>query len=74
MIFDASMLLGRIKEKFGSQSSFARAMGLSERSISVKINGKRDWTQSEILTACTLLELPVSTIPQYFFKRNVQKN
>ena len=40
MCYDYSKLAGRIVEKFGTQYNFAIAMGLSERTISLKMNGK----------------------------------
>lgn len=48
MSFEYSKLLGRIKEKCGSQAVFASMMKFSERTMSFKLNSKRDWKQSEI--------------------------
>lgn len=72
MSFEYSKLLWRIKEKFGSQSRFAQAIKLSERSLSQKINGKIGWKQQEIVKACEALEIDNTEIPEYFFKLNVQ--
>lgn len=72
MVKDFSKLSGRIVEKFVTQSNFAVAMGLSERSISLKLNGKVNWKDDEIEKAITLLELNVEDIPVYFFTRKVQ--
>ena len=66
MPYDYSKLSGRIVEKYETQAKFACAMGLSERSISLKINGKVGWKQNEILKACELLDIPVSQIYIYF--------
>jgi hypothetical protein len=41
MEFDYSKLNGRIVEIFGTQLNFSVAMGLSERSISLKLNNGR---------------------------------
>ena len=57
MAFNYSRLRGRIVEKFGSQSDFAKAFGCSERTLSLKMTGKRPWKQVEILKAIKLLEL-----------------
>jgi len=70
--YDYSKLLGRITEKYGSQANFAGAMGLSERSLSLKLNGKVGWKQAEIAKACTLLDLTGADIPEYFFTLKVQ--
>lgn len=71
-MYDYSKLLGRIVEKFGTQAKFAEAMGISERSLSLKLNGKVGWKQPEIAKACSLLELEDFDIPVYFFTLKVQ--
>ena len=72
MAFDYNKLRGRIVEKFGNQSEFANAMGLSERTISLKINGKRPWKQEEILKAIQILGLTDDDIQDDFFTLKVQ--
>ncbi len=72
MSFDYSKLSGRIREKYGTQSNFAKALGMSERSLSLKIGGKRAWTQTEMNRAILCLELRSQDIPDYFFKEKVQ--
>ncbi len=67
MPYNYSKLLGRIVEKVGTQSNFAEKMGLSERSISLKLNGKVGWKQSEISKACEVLSINDKDIPAYFF-------
>ena len=67
MPYNYAKLLGRIVEKVGTQSSFAELMGLSERTISLKLNGKVGWKQNEIAKACTVLEISDGEIPAYFF-------
>lgn len=73
-MYDYSKLLGRIIEKFGTQSKFAEAMKISERTISLKLTGKVDWKQREIESARSLLELAESDIPAYFFTLKVQRD
>lgn len=72
MPYDYSKLLGRITEKYGSQSKFSVAMGLSERSLSLKLNSKVGFKQKEIAKACSLLNLTDTDIPDYFFTLKVQ--
>lgn len=67
MAYNYSKLSGRITEKCGSQSEFAKRMQLSERSVSMKLNNKRYWKQNEISKSCIVLEIPESSIPEYFF-------
>ena len=72
--YDYSKLEGRIKEKFGTQRKFAIAMNLSERSMSLKLNGINNFKQSEIRLACELLCIPAYEIGEYFFNYNGQNN
>ena len=72
MKFDYSKLNGRITEIFNSQKKFAKAMNLSERSISLKLNNQRYWKNNEITRACNLLLIPDNQIGDYFFKQEVQ--
>ena len=72
MIYDYSKLNGRIREVFGKCAAFADAMGLSERSLSLKLNNKRHWKQPEIDRACGLLGIPCEEVWDYFFARTVQ--
>lgn len=74
MQYDYSKLLGRIVEKVGTQGHFARQMNLSERTISLKLNGKIGWKQSEIADACKILGISARDISTYFFTLKVQNN
>lgn len=67
MPYNYSKLLGRIVEKVGTQANFAEKLGLSERSISLKLNGRVGWKQTEISKACEILEILPAEIPAYFF-------
>lgn len=67
MNFNYPKLLGAIKEKFHGQAAFAKALGMSERTLSLKLNGKRDWKQKEIVKACNALQIETKDIPLYFF-------
>lgn len=71
MVFDYSKLSGRIVEKFGTQYNFALALGLSERSLSLKLNNKVDWRSKEIAQACQELDINEDDVGEYFFKQNV---
>lgn len=60
-------LLGRIVEKCGTQAEFAKRMHLSERTVSLKLNGKRPWSQVDIAKACEVLDIELTEIQEYFF-------
>lgn len=72
MAFDYRKLRGKIVEKYGSQSVFSLVMGLSERTLSLKMNSKVPWKQKEICKAADLLGIPDSDIGDYFFTTRVQ--
>lgn len=72
LLFDYNKLRGRIVEIFSTQSSFANAMGWSERTLSLKMNGMRSWKQTDICKAIRLLELNIEDIPTFFFTPKVQ--
>lgn len=72
MAYDYSKLLGRIVEKYSTQSAFAVAMGISERTLSLKLNNRIPFKQTEIQRSCVLLDIKVADIPAYFFTMKVQ--
>ena len=72
MAFDYSRLKGKIVEKFGTQGAFAKALGLSQRALSLKLRGKVFFRQDEIERAINLLCIKKEDIDKYFFAQNVQ--
>ena len=73
MAFDYSKLRGRIVEKFDTQGAFAKAIGLSQRSLSLKLQGKLFFRQDEIERAINLLCINSKDIDKYFFAQNVHQ-
>lgn len=71
--YDYRKLRGRIKEKFGTQSEFSKKLGLSEVSVSNKLNNIVDWGQEEMENAISILEIPNTDIYAYFFTHEVEK-
>lgn len=72
MSYNYAKLNGKIKEVCGSQMVFAQKMGLSERTMSLKLTSKRSWKQPEIERACSVLGIQHLEIPAYFFDERVQ--
>ena len=72
MTKDFSKLSGKIVEKYGTQYNFSIALGLSERSLSLKLNNKVGWRDEEMERAIELLDLDLNDIPAYFFANSVQ--
>lgn len=73
MEFDYSKLTGRIKEVCGTQGNFAKAINISEKSLSNKLNNQKRWRQDQILLACDALNIAGEDIKTYFFTLKVQK-
>ena len=69
---DFSKLRGRIIEKYGSCKKFAVAMGVSARTLSMKLTGQREFKPSEVLKAISLLGLRDEDVQVYFFTLKVQ--
>lgn len=67
MEYDFSKLRKKIVDVFGKQEAFAKALGMSERSLSLKLNNERYFKPPEISRAVELLGLSPSDIPAYFF-------
>ena len=72
MIYDYSKLSGKIKEVCGSQAVFAELIGLSERTVSLKLNNKKEWKQGEIEKRCKILNIGRDEITIYFFEPSCQ--
>ena len=60
-------LRGKIKEVFGTQDSFAKAMNINTASLSSKLNDKTQWKREEIVLACEQLDIPLEEVSVYFF-------
>lgn len=60
-------LRGRIREVFGTQNSFAKAMHLNTASVSSKLNDRTQWKREEIVLACEQLDIPLEEVSVYFF-------
>lgn len=70
--YDYSKLLGRIREKLGCNSNLALKLKISERTMSLKLNNKIDFKQTEINDICDILDIADKNIPDYFFKPKTQ--
>lgn len=72
MAFDYDKLRGRIIEKFRTQGNFSKALGVSERTLSLKLNNKIFFSQDEIAKMSELLNIALDEIQVYFFNKKVQ--
>lgn len=60
-------LRGKIKEVFGTQDAFAKAMHLNTASVSSKLNDRTQWKREEIVLACEQLNISLEDVSVYFF-------
>lgn len=72
MNFDYRKLRASIKEKYGTQEKFAKALGIGYVSLSKRLNGALQFSQNEIKRAIEILGLPCTSIPEFFFDQKVQ--
>jgi DNA-binding Xre family transcriptional regulator len=73
MEFDYSKLLGRIKECGHTQEALAKEIGITESSMSLKLNDKARFKQIEIRAICKILDIQDNEIGSYFFAQRVRK-
>lgn len=71
MAFEYGKLRGRIVEKYGSLSKFARKLGVSDNTFSKKMNNKVRFTPDDIIAITALLEISNDEIGAYFFTEKV---
>ena len=67
-------LRGRIREIYGTQEAFAKAIGLSKVALSMRLNNKTDWSSREMVKAKEALKIKDSEIIAYFFTPSVQNS
>lgn len=66
--YDYSKLRGLIKEKYGTQNNFAKAIGISNTSLSQRLANKVPFNQIEISKACELFGCTIQESDEIFFK------
>jgi len=71
--YNYSKLKGRIIEKYGSQSGFASVLGVTQSTLSQKLNGHYNFSQDEINVISKHLEIEKEEIGTYFFTNKVRK-
>ena len=67
MKFNHSKLLGRIRECGFTQEKLAKAIGISEATLSAKLNNQSYFTTKEIHLICGVLNIGLKEIDIYFF-------
>lgn len=70
---DYSELLGKMRSRGFTQARLAKSIGISETSMNLALNNKREFKQSEIQKICLVLEIPFEAIAKYFFATKLLK-
>lgn len=68
MNYDFSKLRGKIVEKYGNITSFSSKLDVSVATLSLKLRGRRSFSNREIEQCIELLGIDRSQISEYFFK------
>ena len=74
MQFDYSKLLGKIKECGYTQEKLAQAIGISESTMSQKLNNKANFYHPEMQKIIDLLKIADAEVGSIFFTQKVEKN
>lgn len=67
LVFDYSKLRGRIVERYGYTKDFAEAIGIAPTSLSLKLNNKGYFSQTEIKRSIDALGIEPGSVASYFF-------
>ncbi len=64
-------LRGKIREVFGTQEKYAKAIGLDVSAVNAKLNNKSPWKREEIEKSMDALNIPIEYVYEYFFTPKV---
>ena len=73
-VFDYSLLRKKIKSVLGTESEFAKEIGIGRVSASKRFNNKLEFTAQEMYKSAVILGFDLAEIPLYFFTIKVQKH
>ena len=72
MMLNYAKLNWKIRDVCGSQGKLAKEIGMSQHSLSMKLNQKTEFKVSEIMEISKVLGLTSGDIADYFFAVNAQ--
>ena len=67
--YNYSKMKGKIKELGLTQSDFAKKIGITEQTLSLRFSNKRPFRQDEIMKIMSLFSEPLENIHIYFFDK-----
>lgn len=65
--YDYSKLSGRMRECKYTQETLSKVLGISETTLNLSLNNKRNFKQDEMLKICEVLNIPKDCLTEYFF-------
>lgn len=71
MAFDFKKLRARMIEKYGSQTEFAKAYGVSENTMSRKMQNKVPFSSDDVIKISEMLGISKDDVGSYFFTEKV---
>ena len=74
MAQEYSKLKGRIVEIYGTQAAFAKALGSTEVTVTNKLAGKSQFSQSDIVQWCNTLGIAADDVGVYFFAQKLSND
>lgn len=69
--FDYSQLKARTAELGQTDRAVAAAANMTPTTYSLKLNGKGEFSQGQIVDICDFLRIAYDAIPRYFFTQKV---
>lgn len=69
MNFNYEKLRGRIREKMSSDTVFAKRLGISKTSLSLRLNNQIHFSQRDIYKSMRILQISPEELGVYFFDK-----
>ena len=69
MNFNYEKLRGRIREKMRSDTVFAKRLGISKTSLSLRLNNQIHFSQRDIYRSMRILQISPEELGVYFFDK-----
>lgn len=66
--YEYRKLIGRIIELYGTRKEFARVIGISENSLSLKLTGKTNISREDIVKWSKLLNISPDEYGSFYFE------
>lgn len=74
IVFDYSILEGKIKQYYDTQEKFANAIPMGRTTLNQTLQNKKDFTVRKIIRICELLKIPTEEVADVFFKAKSSEN